>query len=67
MKKDKKKDKKKENALFVWGVGSALLVSGIFAFLPSNWQAWLGIILGVILMSYSYFLYSKIEKADSQS
>ena len=62
-----RKDKKKENASIVLSFGVPLFFSGSFAFLPSNWQAWLGIILGVILMSYSYFLYSKIEKADSQS
>ena len=67
MKKDKKKDKKKENALFVWGVGSALLVSGLWAQLPSNWQAGFGIILGLSLMIYSGYFFLKKEKADSQS
>jgi hypothetical protein len=62
-----RKDKKKENALFVWRFGVPLFVSGSFAFLPGNWQPWIGIILGVILITYSYFFYSKIEKADSQS
>ena len=62
-----RKDKNKENASIVLSFGAPLFVSGILAQLPSNWQAWLGIILGVLLMSYSYFLYSKIEKVDSQS
>ena len=62
-----RKDKNKENALFVWGVGSALLVSGLWAQLQSNWQAWLGIILGVALMIYSGYFFLKKEKTDSQS
>ena len=67
MNKDKNKDKKKENALFVWRFGVPLFFSGSFAFLPSNWQPWIGIILGVIFMSYSYFLYPQKEKVDSLS
>ena len=67
MKKDKNKDKKKENAPFVWSFGTALLVSGLWAQLQSNWQAWLGIILGLALMIYSGYFFLKKEKADSQS
>ena len=67
MEKEKNKNKKKENALFVWGVGSALLVSGLWAQLPSNWQAGFGIILGLSLMIYSGYFFLKKEKADSQS
>lgn len=62
-----RKDKKKENASIVLSFGAPQFVSGILAQLPSNWQAGFGIILGVILITYSYFFYSKIEKADSQS
>ncbi|MBO7098449.1 MAG: hypothetical protein J6W21_01125 [Bacteroidaceae bacterium] len=67
MNKDKNKDKKKENAPFVWSFGTALLVSGIFALLPCNWQAGFGIILGLSLMIFSGYFFLKKEKADSQS
>ncbi|MBO7099997.1 MAG: hypothetical protein J6W21_09030 [Bacteroidaceae bacterium] len=67
MNKDKNKDKKKENALFVWRFGVPLFFSGSFAFLPGNWQPWIGIILGLALMIYSGYFYPQKEKADSQS
>jgi len=62
-----KKDKKKENALFVLSFGAPQFVSGILAQLPSNWQAWIGIILGLSLMIYSGYFYPQKEKTDSQS
>ncbi len=57
----------KEYAPFVWSFGSALLVSGLWAQLQSNWQAWIGIILGLSLMIFSGYFYPQKEKTDSQS
>ena len=62
-----RKDKKKEIARIVWSFGVPLFVSGSFAFLPSNWQAWIGIILGLSLMIFSGYFYPQKEKTDSQS
>lgn len=51
----------KKNAIFIWSFGTPLLVSGILALLPCNLQAWFGIILGLVSMIYSGYLYSKKE------
>lgn len=51
----------KKNALFFWSFGTPLLVSGILALLPCNWQAWFGIIVGLVLMVFSGYLYLKKE------
>ena len=51
----------KKYAPFVWSFGTALLVSGLWAQLQSNWQAWLGIILGLALMIYSGYFFLERE------